>query len=353
MKKVHTRSVVIVAAIAFLMVVFPGGIPRAAEEAADTVSSLPGVEIETSVDRAEVYIGDLITYAVTISYDPSFELIPPPLGANLGAFDVKDYQPDIETELDDGRRRSQTIFTLSTFTTGDYVIPPVPVAFRLPDSTVRVMMAEPVPITVQSLLFDTDDSVDIRSARSPEVTLSVLEELVPDYTWWYVGGAGSLLLILGGLYFLWRRRRGREEAVDRRPPWEISFEELARLKIEGHLGRDEYYQYYFTLTEIARTYLGRMYLVDVLEMTTHEFLQRFRDIGLPGDCYRETGEFLNHADLVKFARMVPESDRAASDLDFVHDLVESVRVEFLRVKESQSNVEKEHAQPAGVTGGGV
>ena len=53
------------------------------------------IEIKTSVDLAEAYIGDLITYTMTITYDSTIELVPPPLGANLGAFDVKDYQADV------------------------------------------------------------------------------------------------------------------------------------------------------------------------------------------------------------------------------------------------------------------
>src|SRR5512138_714655 len=94
-----------------------------AQSPADTVQAIPGMEIKTSVDKAEVYIGDLITYKVTITHDSSITLVPPPLGANLGAFDVKDYQADIETKLDGGRVQNQTTFVLSTFTTGDYIIP--------------------------------------------------------------------------------------------------------------------------------------------------------------------------------------------------------------------------------------
>ena len=41
----------------------------AAQEEVDTVGSLPGIEVETSVDKAEIYIGDLITYTVAITYD--------------------------------------------------------------------------------------------------------------------------------------------------------------------------------------------------------------------------------------------------------------------------------------------
>ena len=94
-------------AIAITLVVLIGSSVSAQLEG-DTVLSIPGIEMETSIDKGEAYIGDLVTYEVKIIYDSTYELIPPPLGANLGAFDVKDYNPDIESRLDDGRIQSVT-----------------------------------------------------------------------------------------------------------------------------------------------------------------------------------------------------------------------------------------------------
>ena len=132
-----------------------------AQKPVDTVASLSGIEVNTSVDRAESYIGDLITYTLTIRYDSAYHLVPPPLGANLGSFDVKDYKPDVETKLEGGRLQSQTTFVLSTYTTGDYVIPPLPILFVLPDSTRKLLMSEAAPIKILSLLDQAGtDSLD-------------------------------------------------------------------------------------------------------------------------------------------------------------------------------------------------
>ena len=106
----------------------------------DTVSNLTGVEIKTSVDRSESFIGDLINYTVGITYDSAFELIPPPLGVNLGGFEVKDYVPDKQSVLEDGRLYSETRFVLSAYVVGEYLIPPLPVQFMAPDSTRKIML---------------------------------------------------------------------------------------------------------------------------------------------------------------------------------------------------------------------
>lgn len=295
---------------------------------ADTVSSLPGIQIETGVDQAEMYVGDRITYTVTITYDSTYELIPPPLGANLGAFDVKDYDPDSTARLDDGRIRNITSFKLSTFTTGDYIIPPVPVAFILPDSTTRVMLSEPVPITVKSLILSDSDSLDIRALKDPY-------EFRRDYTTYYLVGSAALLVVLAALAFWWwwrKRRQAPAEPKDTRPPWEIAFERLARLKQEGLPSAVDngYKPYYFELTDIAREYLGRIYDRNVLDMTTEEFLSAFDNDTLPDDLYGRCRMFFRHADLVKFARLQPENHRIGEDFDFVYKMIDELRVDYQR-----------------------
>ena len=300
----------------------------------DTVANLPGITVETSVDRAEMFIGDLITYKLTITYDSTYELVPPPLGANLGAFDVKDYQTDIITRLDDGRIRSENIFILSTFTTGDYIIPPIPALFNLPDGGRKMVLSEAVPITVNSLLGSESDSADIRPLKPPKPP----EAFARDPREKFIYGGIALLFVLITALLLWRRFRRKKSSsdpIDRRTRWEIAFERLALLKEQNLVPQELYKQYYIELTEIAREYLGRMYAVDVLEMTTDEFLQAFHEITLPGELYGAMHSFFDHADLVKFAKYIPDSDRAEGDFDVVHDLVEAVRADHERRRRTE------------------
>jgi hypothetical protein len=311
----------------------------------DTVSTLKGIMVETSVDRAEMFIGDLINYKLTITYDSTYELVPPPLGANLGAFDVKDYQTDRITRLEDGRMRSESNFVLSTFTTGDYIIPPMPALFNLPDGGRKVILSEAVPIVVNSLLGAESDSADIHPLKPPH-------EFKRDLTMYYVyGGAGMLLLILAALWLWSRMRRKPEKAefVDPRKPWEIAFERLAILSEQNLMAQGEHKQYYIELTEIAREYLGKMYAIDVLEMTTDEFLVAFMDVALKDGLYDTMRGFLNHADLVKFARFEPEAARSSTDFNIVHDMTEAVRVEFERRLQVEMAVASSEREPSKVS----
>lgn len=303
-----------------------GGVSTSAQTGVDTVKVVPGITIQTEVDRSEVYIGDLINYTVTIEYDSTYELVPPPLGANLGAFDVKDYHPDLMARLKDGRIQSKTVFVLSTFTTGDYVIPPIPVVFNLPDGSRKALLSEGVPIKVLSMLENAGDSVDIRPLKAQ---YEFKRDWV-QYLKWI--GPGFLLFVLA-VALIWLKlikRKEKEEPVDLRPAWEIAFEKLALLKQKVYLTEGKFKEFYIELTEILRSYLEKMYRVNVLDMTTQELLAAFEKLELPEGMFDRVKDFFMHADLVKFAKYMPEKEKAEADFDEVHAMVEEIRGDWDR-----------------------
>jgi len=298
----------------------------ASAQEADTVASLSGVEIRTAVDRAEITVGDRISYTLVIVYDSTIELIPPPMGANLGAFQVLDYETDMMDRLPDGRVSSTSTFVVSTFTTGDYVIPPMPVMFDLPDSTRKLLFSEAVPITVNSLITGDDSlSAEIQPIAPPYA-------FKHDYTIYYIyGGVAALLLaVIAALYFRRRKRLPVAEPVDPRPAWEIAYERLALLQQAKLIESGGYKEYYYELSEALRWYLGRMYSRNVLDMTTTEFLEQFREVDLPDSLYDGLAAFLGHADLVKFAKYRPDPKQTGYDFNFVHNCIERVRSDYQR-----------------------
>ena len=314
-----------------------------AEKAApDTIKSAPGITVETSVDRSEIYIGDLINYRLTIIHDSNIVLTPPPIGANLGAFDVKDYQTDESTRLKDGRIKVESRFSLTTFTTGDYIIPPIPVEFMLPDSTVKYLISEPTPIKVKSLLAESSDTADIRDIKGPI-------EFKTSYALYYYFGGAFLILAAVAAYIFWRIRRKRMqqgEPVDLRKPWEIAFEELALLKEKNYPSDGQFKQFYVELTEIVRAYLGRIYTIPVLDMTTEEFLVVIMEEEIDEQLFSRLKNFLGFADLVKFAKLIPEMDKVIQDYDEAVNIVEYIR----QVETSRVSVAGE---PIATTGGGL
>jgi len=314
--------------ILFIVILVFGTAEAQEIEAVDTVTSAPGITIETSVDLAEAYIGDLITYSLAITHDTDVVLTPPPIGANLGSFDVKNYEDLGETRLDDGRIRTESRFMLTTFTTGDYIIPPIPVEFMLPDSTKKILISEPVPVKILSLLAEGADTADIRDLKAQI-------EFKSGWPWWcYVIAGGILLLVIA--IVLRRILGGKKEErkpVDTRKPWEIASEDLAFLKEKNLPAAGEYKQYYIELTDIIREFLQRVYKIPVLDMTTWEFMEAISEFDIEPELDSMLKQFLDFADLVKFAKFMPESEKAYADFEEACNIVDIVRkAELIKIQ---------------------
>lgn len=300
---------------------------------ADTVSALPGVEVRTSVDPPSAYIGDPITYVVTITYDSTYELIPPPLGANLGAFDVKDYNADYDSVLADGRRLNETRFILTTFTTGDYIIPPVPITFKRADGSRSIFLSEPVPITIISLLANVTDTPDIRPLKPLVV--------VPNQTWYWWTIAGGAVLILAAILFFLFRNKQQKGFVDSRTPWEIAYAELAQLEQQSLIADQKYREFYGQMTDLTKQYLGALYHSNIPDMTTDEIASWLNHAPRLEKWREDISIFLKSADLYKFAKVIPGTDRPTADFAFGHGLIGELRDEHLTFLAAERRKEEE------------
>jgi len=281
------------------------------------------IDVTAAVDKQSAYIGDLIKYSITITYDSTLQLTPPAAGANLGGFEVKDYDFGEEQKLDDGRRRQTISFDLRTFTTGDYVIPPLPIQYRMQDSTVKYISADPIKIFIKSVLAE-GASVDSLQPRPLKAQASLVGK---SKTLWIIIALAAVLIAGGLIYYFMRRRKVVEKApyVDPRPSWEIAFAELALLKDKDLPGQGEVKPFYFELTEIMKKYFGLKFEFDSADMTTTELDEALFDVSLEEELHRDAISFFEHADLVKFAKYIPPFDRPELDWETAYELVTKSR----------------------------
>ena len=276
------------------------------------------IGVTASVDKQTAYIGDLIDYTIIITYDSTVHLTPPAAGANLGGFDVKDYEFGEEKTLADGRRRQILQFKLRTFTTGEYIIPPLPIEYNLPDSTRKYISADPIKINVKSMLAEGAEA-DTLKPRPPKEQATLAGS---GKTIWIIMGIAAIIMA-GVTIYLFRRKKKQEEGpyVDPRPPWEIAYADLALLKEQNMPGKGEVKPYYFELSEIMRRYLGKKFDFNAVDLTTSEIGYVLDEILPAEELRREIIAFLDHADLVKFAKYVPPAEQPNADWDAAYTMV--------------------------------
>jgi hypothetical protein len=270
------------------------------------------ISVHSTVDNASPTIGEIFHYRVVISRDPSIELAAvPDWGANLGEFEIKDFEiiPPLErsARIEEGR-----IFTLTTFTSGDYVIPPFSVEYRDEEGTLQEVSAEQIFVHIRSIGERESDMEDIRDLKGLAS--------FPRPIWPYITLGGFLCAVAAGVlsYSACRKKgKGRTEmepVKPSRPPHEIALETLEALRkkpLETPLQRQFYY---FALSEIVRAYIQSRYGVPALEETTEELLDEIKgdhgehQVDIPLSLLEPMETFLRYSDLVKFAKLLPPNE---------------------------------------------
>ncbi len=296
------------------------------------------IRIITSIDKKVIHVGDIIHYDLIVEVPENSMVGMPPPGSQLGSFMIRDYHlPTDENEdeagawerikrslglfkeEDDKEKQRKFSFEITSYETGDLLIPPVPVIIMDPAGDVHALIAEPARIRVAPV---TDpEELTIKDIESP------VEVPVPFSAYWYLVAIPAVLLAAVPLgYWLYRRRSREEEPeIDLRPAHVIAREELDILKAEGLLEAGEYEKFYTRLSRILRKYLSLRYSMYALEYTTEEISRKLSRMDVDFSTYEKIKRFLEESDKVKFAKHTPGLEDRNRAFSRVSDIIEATR----------------------------
>lgn len=289
----------------------------AAADPTPTISA--PVEVHASIDRKEVGIGDPMRYLVEVSAAADTEVLIPVLSGQLGDFTITDFG-DVPTRKENGRIIVTRWYTITSFSTGDHLIPAPKVQYRTAGEALTEVAGNEVLVTVASLLAKDTNATDIRDIKPPEE--------VP-FDWRPYGLAAvavAVVGLLGAAFFYLLNRPRRQRVVPPRPPHEVALAALNRLHTRHLIEAGKFEDYYVELSAIVRRYLEDRFHVRAPEMTTEEFLATAASDGrLTATQRRLLGDFLTQADLVKFARLLPTLKDSEAAYDAARRFVEETQ----------------------------
>ena len=310
------------------------------------------VEVNSSVDRSEITVGDVIHYEIRVEYPAEGRVELPSLLGNLGSFEVKDYQ--VSDAKPTGNRVTQTwSLRLSTFTVGKYMIPPQEVIFqpqdsvggsRHGDSSGSAGAIDTTAHGKNGAAYMTQP-IEINVARtSPETVkdiadIAALAVVVEGQPWLLYGLIAAGLCGLAG--FFWFRSRRKSETASEKPmlpPFEEAMEKLAALKSVSFASQNRYKEFGFLLSELLRRYISRRFNVEALESTASEFLELLNDLPITSAQKDWLAGFSEASDLVKFAEAPLTEKQAQEWLTGTEN--------FLRQTRPQENVPTAGKEPA-------
>ena len=123
-----------------------------------------------------------------------------------------------------------------------------------------------------------------------------------------------VLLLLIGAALLIRRWIKSRPAPPPPTPRSIALRELERLR--GEVKPLDPYAFSIAVSEVLRTYVGAAYRLHAPQQTSPEFLAAISDSPKFSDADRQLlAEFLEHSDLIKFARIRADSGDSLRLLD--------------------------------------
>jgi Mg2+ and Co2+ transporter CorA len=272
-------------------------------------------ELKAAVDTTSIRIGEQLNYTLQIKADSTAQVLFPeqPIFAPFELLE--------ESPIDTLRAQSHYLYTkkyaLIQFDSGNYFLPQQQV---LVDGFSKI--ADLIPIRVNPVVVDTtkQNLFDIKPLTEVEKNY---DALISRILWGLVIG----LVCIGIMYTYLFQKRKKELRAQELPPFERAIEELKALESENLSEQEEFKRYYSRLTDVVRRYLEEEAKIDALESTSEELLAKLelrKDAGsldLDRKTLMSLRAVLQNADLVKFAKSMPEKYTANEDRKAVEHVV--------------------------------
>ncbi len=274
-------------------------------------------ELRAYVDKSTITIGEKVTYTLEIDTDNDLKVEFPSYVTGLGGFIVKDFGKD-EKKIGRKRTRKKQWYLLDTYTTGSYVIPQQQVTAKLPDGRRETLKSPEIFVEVKSVMSAEGEEAGLRDIKGP----LMVKKGAPIFL---ITAILLILLVAAGLMLrkLYLNKITAQRKEPALTPEEIVFKELERIESLGLLEKSKIKEYYYLVSLALRTYLENRFSLKAPEQTTEEFLGSvINSDKLEGRHINILKEYLNHCDLVKYAKFDPGKAQAESLVDTTRRFIE-------------------------------
>ena len=259
------------------------------------------VTVSARLDSSQALIGDQLTLHLRVEKSAGASVSFPPYADTLsGKIEIVRKSGISTTTGTNGTLVLSQDLIITVFDTGLVEIPPQPFAIQN-GSLKDTLLTRPIALQIRSLPLDT-------TVRDIKTNMRMPVDAEEVFPYFLVIIAIALLVIV--IIFIVRKIRRRDtrtpEIVSSEPAEVIALRQLEQLRIEKPWIQKPVKMYYINLTDILRHYLERRYHIMALEQTTYEILKDLKKAGIPAKNLEKLASILKLADLVKFAKLIPD-----------------------------------------------
>lgn len=276
-------------------------------------------QVRLTADTLEVRLAEQITLDIAVSSDEEVRVQFPPLNA-FAPFEAID-STAVDTVISNKKYTYTKTYALIQFDSGQFTLPQ------------QKVVVDGELLTTDSLVVRVNDVV-VDTLEQPLFPIKTVLPMAKNTTgWWKPYAFGFLILVALVLAYIFglrtqKRIRAKREKL---PPFERAIQALQALESKALDKQEAYKDYYSKMTDIVRNYLEDETHIDALESTSDELLSKLellRDSGnleLSNATIDHLKEVLSTADLVKFARALPEERLARMDREKIESVVKDTK----------------------------
>lgn len=295
----------------------------AIEESLEQHVAEGNVIVTLAADRRSMGMADQLRLTLSVTAPSDTGVIFPEIFDRLGPFLVRnDFTADPEV-LDAQLRQWKREYLLEVEEIGELTIPPLTITLAevgaAEDAEPQQLTTEPFQIVVTSIL---PEGADLKKPKDIAPPVELAWRGLPVWAW--IAIAAALVLLV--LAFLWWRRARRRRLLrgePGQPAHGLALAALDRLQNDDLIAQQRIEEFYVRVSGILRHYIEWRFGLRAPEQTTEEFLDAMLVAGGPIAAHRDLlSAFLEHCDLVKFARHQPATDDMQNALQRARDFVQ-------------------------------
>ena len=272
-------------------------------------------KINSGVISSTISIGEQINYFLNVEVD-SVQIIEFPEKLKIAPMELLEIFPT-DTQKVKNRYLLTKKYSLIQFDSGYYSIPPQRVLIngfsKLSDS-VKIEIKDIIVDTLKQNLFQIKPLNIVKKNYNSLIKRIIYSILFTTF-----------LIISIYLILVYQRKiSGRKKII---PPFERAIKALKELEKRDPKIQEDYKRYYSELTDVVRRYIEEEVNIDALESTSDQLLLKLElqkkhgKLNLEETTIKNLKTVLKTADLVKFARAIPDTGAVKLDRKLLEDVV--------------------------------
>lgn len=263
--------------------------------------SAQDISVKASADTSKYQIGDYIKYNIMVKHAKKIKVLQPVIQDSLKSLEFVSLDKADTAEGGNGYQVINYHYTLIGFDTGSITIPSFTLLYMQPgDSGFQSIHTDSLALYISGIAVDT--SADFKDIKEP---------IKEPFDWTIVLIiAGIILALAVAAYFIIRYYRHKKginitEKTVVLTPYQEAMMRLQELEKKNLWKQGMVKEYHTEITEIIRVYFEKTFSFPALEQTSGEIINELKKRNLGIQAIEITEQFLNNADMVKFAKFSP------------------------------------------------